>query len=233
MSKFSTYLGEIIKRSGEPIARIAKNAGLERTSIHKALKDERILPYASLKKLIQYFQLTLSETRELNLYYDMFLQGEDAYYTHGEICQLMSDLSNLHFSSFAYKTNISGVLPRDATLVHGAAEVQYILQAILDQETKAPGAEIHLYLSEEQRLTDSIVSLWRSERKFTVHQIVILHPESTTKNSAQQNIHCIRRLLPTVLLSGGQYHAYYCFANEKLHSSQLRYCILRFYPISA
>lgn len=108
MSKFSSYLNEIIKRSGEPIARIAKNAELERTSIHKALKDERILPYSSLKKLIRYFQLTLPEARELNLYYDMLLQGEDAYYIHSEICKLMSDLSSLHFSSYGYKTDISG-----------------------------------------------------------------------------------------------------------------------------
>lgn len=219
MSKFSTYLGEIIKRSGEPIARIAKNAGLERTSIHKALKDERILPYASLKKLIRYFQLTLPEARELNLCYDMLLQGEEAYYTHGEICQLMSDLSHLHFSSFGYKTDISGELPRGAKLVHGAAEVQYMLQAILDQETKTPDAEIRLYLSKDQRLADSIVSLWRGGKKFTVRQIVAFHPESAAGNSAQQNIHCIRRLLPTALLSGGQYHAYYCFANEELHGS--------------
>lgn len=209
MSRFSTQLGELIRRSGEPIARIAKNAGLERTSIHKALKDERILPYASLKKLIRYFQLTLPEARELNLCYDMLLQGEEAYYIHAEICHLMSDLSHLHFSSFHYRTDIFGELPREARFVHGAAEVQYMLQAMLNQETKSPDAAIYLYLSEDQRLSESIVSLWRGGRRFTVHQIVAFHSESAAGNSAQQNIHHIRRLLPTALLSGGQYHAYY------------------------
>lgn len=219
MSKFSIYLGEIIKRSGEPIARIAKNAGLERTSIHKALKDERILPYASLKKLIRYFQLTLPEARELNLCYDMLLQGEAAYYIHGEICQLMSDLSHLHFSSFGYRTDISGELPRNARFVHGSAEVQYMLQAILNQETKSPDAKIRLYLSEDQWLADSIVSLWRSGKKFTIYQIIAFCPENSAGNSTQKNIRRIRHLLPTALLSGGQYHAHYCFANEELHSS--------------
>ena len=59
MSKFSVFLKELLTQSGEPIARIAKNAGLERTSIHKALKDERILSYSALRQLIQYLQLTL------------------------------------------------------------------------------------------------------------------------------------------------------------------------------
>ena len=93
MSKFSIYLEEIIRKSGEPISRIAKNAGLERTSIHKALKDERILPYSSLQKLAQYFQLTLSETKELNLYYNILLQGEETYCTQNEILQMFSDLN--------------------------------------------------------------------------------------------------------------------------------------------
>lgn len=57
MSKFSIYLEEIIRRSGEPISRIAKNAGLERTSIHKALKDERILSYSALKKINSIFSV--------------------------------------------------------------------------------------------------------------------------------------------------------------------------------
>lgn len=201
MSRFSACLEEIIRRRGEPIARIAKNAGLERTSIHKALKDERILPYPSLKKLIRYFQLTLSEARELNLCYDMLLQGEAAYSTHREICQLMSDLSQLHFSAFGYKTDVSGELPGGGRLIQGRAEVQYTLQAVLRRETDAPGAAVHLYLGEDQTLPEVLVSLWRSEKRFTVHQIVALRPESEgetarSRTSAASARCCPRRFCP-------------------------------------
>ena len=75
MSKFSEYLKEILSRQEESIAGIAKNAGLERTSIHKALKDERILSYTALKKLTRYLQLTLPQVRELTRYYEMLLRG--------------------------------------------------------------------------------------------------------------------------------------------------------------
>ena len=44
MSKFAAYLRELLDQRGEPISRVARNAGLERTSIHKALKYERLLP---------------------------------------------------------------------------------------------------------------------------------------------------------------------------------------------
>lgn len=98
MSKFAAYLKELLDQRGEPISRVAKNTGLERTSIHKALKDERLLPYTALKKLSQYLQLTLPQSRELNLYYEILLQGEDAYRVREAIGELLSSLSQLHFS---------------------------------------------------------------------------------------------------------------------------------------
>ena len=51
MSKFSNYLRKLIDQSGESIASISRNAGIERTSIHKALKDERILSYKAMQIL--------------------------------------------------------------------------------------------------------------------------------------------------------------------------------------
>ena len=98
MSKFSAFLKELLSQRGEPIARIAKNTGLERTSIHKALKDERLLSYTAVRRLCDYLQLTLPQVRELNMYYQMLLQGEESYRTQETICELLGELSQLHFS---------------------------------------------------------------------------------------------------------------------------------------
>ena len=220
MSKFSLCLDEIIKRSGEPIARIAKNAGLERTSIHKALKDERVLPYSSLKKLIQYFQLTLPEVRELNLYYDMLLQGEDAYQSYSEICHLMSDLSHLHFTSFSYKTELMDSLFLSNKMVQGKAEVEHIILAILHKEADAK-APISLYLNDTHYFTDIFMQFWRNGKDFTVQQIITFRPDtlSDSATSTIQNIRRIRSLLPTALLSKEQYYAYYCYTNDDARES--------------
>jgi len=61
MSKFSNYLRKLIDQSGESIASISRNAGIERTSIHKALKDERILSYKAMQILARYFGLCTEE----------------------------------------------------------------------------------------------------------------------------------------------------------------------------
>ena len=59
MSKFSTYLKRLIADSGESISSLARTIGAERTSIHKALADERILSYKTVQALARHFNLPL------------------------------------------------------------------------------------------------------------------------------------------------------------------------------
>lgn len=86
MSKFSNYLRALIKQSEESITTIARNTGIERTSIHKALKDERVLPYKALQSLARYFGLTLEERQEFFRLHDILLQGEEAYENRQAVC---------------------------------------------------------------------------------------------------------------------------------------------------
>lgn len=90
MSKFSVYLKSLIDESGEPISTIAREIGAERTSIHRALKDERILPYKVIRSLADYLQLSLEERQEFFRFYDMLLQGEDVWRNRTAVCDLLN-----------------------------------------------------------------------------------------------------------------------------------------------
>ena len=61
MSKFSEYLRNLINGSGESISAISRSIGAERTSIHKALSDERVLPCKVVQNLARHFNLSLDE----------------------------------------------------------------------------------------------------------------------------------------------------------------------------
>lgn len=80
MSKFSTYL-RLIATVGENISSLARTIGAERTSIHKALADERILSYKTVQALTRHFNLskTGSERKRFFQLYDILLQGEETY----------------------------------------------------------------------------------------------------------------------------------------------------------
>ena len=61
MSKFSIYLKNLIEDSGESISFIARSIEAERTSIHKALTDERILSYKVVQALARHFNLPVDK----------------------------------------------------------------------------------------------------------------------------------------------------------------------------
>lgn len=67
MSKFSNYLRKLIDQSGESIASISRNAGIERTSIHKALKDERILSLVCAQKNVRNFSACMTSVYRVRM----------------------------------------------------------------------------------------------------------------------------------------------------------------------
>lgn len=216
MSKFAAYLRELLDQRGEPISRVARNAGLERTSIHKALKDERLLPYTALKKLTHYLQLTLSQTRELNLYYEILLQGEDTYRVRKAIVELLSSLSQLHFSCRElYAAPPAAGSAAWPEFVFGRPQVEAALQAALAQQTQAgPGAPaptLHLYLPPGGAEAAGLFPLWRSGRRFIAHQVLALLPDHLGVSARLANLRQLNSLLPLSLVSAGQYFAYYYF----------------------
>ncbi len=230
MSKFSAYLKELLEQRGEPIARIAKNTGLERTSIHKALKDERMLPYTALRQLGQYLQLTLPQMRELNQYYEMLLRGEDLYYIQKTICGLLADLSQMHFSCQGpvLIPERAAEAPASPGIVYGRPQVEAAIQAVLQWETEVEGAELELYLPPACRVPDCLLPLWRAGREFTVRQLVAFRSEQSSGDTRQENLRRLQHLLPLSLVSGGRYFAYYYFEQngEAVSIDPLTYFII-------
>ena len=98
MSKFSTYLKRLIADSGESISSLARTIGAERTSIHKALADERILSYKTVQALARHFNLSVDERKDFFQLYDILLQGEETYNNRQAVCRLLNNLASVDFS---------------------------------------------------------------------------------------------------------------------------------------
>ncbi|MCD7856522.1 MAG: helix-turn-helix transcriptional regulator [Clostridiales bacterium] len=215
MSKFSFYLKELLEQQGEPITKVAKNARVDRTSIHKALNDKRILSYTALRRLTQYLQLTLPQIRELNRYYEMLLQGEDIFYIQEEIRALLSRLPQMTFavqtSSFAPAVNVAA----PSALVYGHSQVDAIIRTILYSETAREDAAIYLSLPPGMAAPNELQQLWGSGRRFTACQLAAFLPNHAGKSTALANLRLLQMVIPMALKSRGQYNAYYYFANHK------------------
>ena len=217
MSKFSAFLKELLSQRGEPIARIAKNTGLERTSIHKALKDERLLSYTAVRRLCDYLQLTLPQVRELNMYYQMLLQGEESYRTQETICELLGELSQLHFScaESLSKRKGSAAPPRIPSVLYGHPQIESAVLSLLKWEADTGNPEFSLYLPPEfSSVAASLLQLWTEGSSCTVRQLVAFLPERSGEDNRRKNLHLLKKLLPLSLISKGSYFAYYYFQQD-------------------
>ena len=70
----------------------------DRTSIHKALADERILSYKTVQALARHFNLSVDERKDFFQLYDILLQGEETYNNRQAVCRLLNNLASVDFS---------------------------------------------------------------------------------------------------------------------------------------
>ena len=165
MSKFSNYLRKLIDQSGESIASISRNAGIERTSIHKALKDERILSYKAMQILARYFGLCTEERQEFFRLHDISLQGEDAYENRQAVCDFLNTLASVDFSMFPPPKVNS--LPLTDSLINGEYAVRSIIRSVLIYEVSHhTDVEIQMFLPEKLDLTIEFMELLLNENHF-------------------------------------------------------------------
>lgn len=201
MSKFSSHLKHLIESSGETISSVARDIGAERTSIHKALTDERVLPYRVVQALAGHFRLTLEEREEFFQDYEMMLQGEDAWRNRQAICDLLNHLADVQLTP-----NLPSVqLPpptQKATLIEGEYAVRGTIRSILAWETgQGEDVTLRMFLPAGLDLSQELLELWMERTQFHVEELFCT--PAVTGADCAQDIQLLGRIIPLCLVSRG------------------------------
>ena len=223
MSKFSLYLKHLIDISGESISSIARSINVERTSIHKALTDDRILSYKVVQALARHFTLSVDERKELFRLYDILLQGEETYANRQAVCDLLNALSSTRFTMMpppqVDRIDLSNRLIRGEYSVHNA-----IRSVLVYEATHAEQTSFSLFLPEGLDLTMELMELWLAGQDFTVDTLLNFHTETT---SGEKNLRLLRSVIPLCLASRGKYRPYYfCETPKTATLSPMSYYII-------
>lgn len=231
MSKFSEYLKTLLDASGEPIASIARSIGVERTSIHKAFKDERILPSKTVHALAAHLRLSLEERQEFFRLYDMLLQGEDHWRNRTAVCEMLNHLSATQFLPVSSEPRI-GVLDRDIPsaydykLVKGEYSVQSTLYTILSWELEqTPDAHFQMFLPFGMDFASIFMRLWHGGARFTTEQLFCF--PSGADSDCTQSVKILQQIIPLCLIARGFYRPYYFYERPgALSLNPLNYYII-------
>lgn len=228
MSKFSNYLKSLIENSGESITFISKQLNIERTSIHKALADERILPYPSVQALAQHFKLPLDQRQEFFRLYDIQLQGEEAYENRQAVCKLLNTLSTIDFKMPA-PPEVSA-FPETDQFVRGEYAIHSLIRSILIYESShTPNAEFQLFLPQKLNLTMELMELWLNNRDFSVNELLYFQTSNKAKSASAnpEDLQKLGSVIPLCLASKGKYKPYaFTFAPQSFMIYPLSHYII-------
>ncbi|MEI3240455.1 MAG: hypothetical protein V8S32_10750 [Lachnospiraceae bacterium] len=224
MSKFSHYLKNLIDQSGESIASVSRSTGAERTSIHKALSDDRILSYKTVQALARHFNLSIDERKEFFRLYDILLQGEETYENRQAVCRLLNDLASIRFT-MSPPPEIPEGQRKLNRLIKGEYAVRSAIRSTLIAEaSRSEDSEFDLFLPPHLDLTTELMELWLDNRKLQVKELLFF---SSGKNSASRNLQLLRTVIPLCLASRGRYEPhYFCESVEPVSMTPMSHYII-------
>ncbi len=230
MSKFSEYLKRCIEASGESLLSISQSTGIERTSLQRALKGEKILPYKTAHTLAVHLQLSLEESRELFRLYDMQLQDEDQWRNRVAVSEFLNQLASMKFSSDSsnqLSDNVKHSTPSfEYRLIEGEYPVQNMISRILSWEIcENPEAHFKMFLPMGMDFATILLKLWQDDSHFTTDHLFCFPANSS--GDCSESVKILKQILPMCLTARDFYHPYYFYERpEALFANPLSHYII-------
>ncbi|MCD8379616.1 MAG: helix-turn-helix domain-containing protein [Lachnospiraceae bacterium] len=212
-SKFSSYLKNLFEESGESVASVARSIGVERTSIHKALSGDRILPYHVAHALADHFQLSLEEQQEYFRLYNILLQGEDVWQNRTAVASLLNYLSTMQFQAITASAAAAVTPPMCGnTPFKGEFAVRDIVNTVLYYEIQQNDhPTFQLFLPPDMDLSQIFISQWLDGKQFDVEQLFSI--STINSDNCAKNVQLLRQIIPLSLISRDSYRPYHFHEN--------------------
>lgn len=134
MSEFSQKLMDCIEASGYSIYQLAKEASLDRTTLQKTAKGQRLPSLDYIKDICRYMKISQKQEEELYRLYQIEKLGKDTVASWDEIHQIIVDIGeirqktksnlNIHFEQqnfHHFNEDIIYLASRTGTIIKGFA----------------------------------------------------------------------------------------------------------------
>ncbi|MEY8338309.1 helix-turn-helix domain-containing protein [Lachnospiraceae bacterium 62-35] len=237
MTLFAKLLKYYIDSSGHSIYQLAKRSGMNRTSIHKAISEDRLPHPDSLKELEKCLNLTPEEHRQFWESYEMAFYGESVFYRRQSVLRLISSLALTFFeqkpiswpSYSGSSGSLSHLLP-SKKLYHSPYEFSQLFFHILKKEAgNAEGVEnkadsLPILISFAQApppyIFDCFASFFSAgtEKRLQVQQIIHFIKNPDTAGKPSYNLELLSRYLPYIFINREHYEVYYCYRESLTES---------------
>lgn len=230
MSEFSDKLSEYIVKSGSNVYQLAKEASLDRTTLQKTAKGQRLPSLDYIREICQYIKISSNQEEELVRLYKIEKLGHSTVKAWDEIQQIILDIYQLRKnekSSWHIRFDELSLKSFNAQIVQKCDSEMDCLKAIMcvmEQELEDPDqAEIYMDVSWASKLV--LCQLRQSEgnksEKLTCHQLVNLKQTEHVKDGMLENIQMLHQVLPYAFTTHNTYDIRYAYISENSEDQKL------------
>lgn len=220
MTEFGDFLKKQIENTGESISAVARGAGVERTTLHKAISGERTLSYIAMQKLMNYFHMSPHEKNVFTEYYNMQMQGRKFFNTRKMIVNLLKELSELPVGNQKHRPEFLAEYIEsrkdDCTIWSGTYAVRNVMRRLIDCELKEKTPQIQIFLPAEDEFVMyylyNIFSEYETGLEVT-HIIPYLVYQGIDR---EEGMKILSRVLPLVLTASEQYRPYFYYSRSEI-----------------
>lgn len=207
MSDFSEKLSFYITQSGYNVYQLAKEASLDRTTLQKTAKGQRLPSFDYIKDICRYIKISKKQEEELFRLYQIEKMGRHIVESWEEINQLLVDVQKLreksqaknslqiHFNqeSFA-KLNEEGV-----QVLSSEAETVKAIMCMIEQEIMeedAPEIYMNVSWSTQYVLSQLEHCMNNNEKTIICHQLVNFQSRDCSRDGLTNNFRILHQVLP-------------------------------------
>lgn len=213
--EFSEYLRKLIKKNDLTISALARQTGIERTTLSKVLAGQRMLPYHALDTIVRHLRLTPMEEKKLKYFYEVQFEQKKIRKSRAIIDKLFLDLSTLDFSIAAFEERNLLVdidtYVKNRSIFTGNMNVELLLRMVLSEELAQENARIEMTIPPEYSFfNQELMQRYLAE---DIHADItqIIAFDSSKESGVLHNLNYFCQVLPFCLLSYQRYHPYYYY----------------------
>ena len=236
MSEFSEKLTSYIVRSGYSVYQLAKEASLDRTTLQKTAKGQRLPSLDYIKDICRYIKISSRQEEELITLYQIEKQGWETVEAWHEIVGCLNDIravyeKNADISLFAVhmdEKSLENFNKEIQCSYTTESECVKAIMCVIEQEfmeQNTPEIFMDVSWASGMALEQCALTIYteQSESKnFVCHQLVNLKNTEQARGGILENVKMLRQILPYALAPKNEYDVRYMYVNET-HEDQKSY----------
>ena len=230
MTEFSEKCKELIVKSNISIYQLAKVSNLDRTTLQKMIKGERLASRQFVQEMCSHLRITKQEERDLMELYDMEKVGKDTYYTRIEIHKLLQEIQQIcrgweSTDEEIYRVRQEKKEEKGVKIYKMQMDMEDALRSAVSEEVlteEVPEIYMDTFKGNAWVMQQLVKEEKHTDKEIICHQYINFHRKRTEEDSEVSDIKKLKWILPFAITFQKKYDLRYSYIDGKEEDELLR-----------